>query len=436
MAKKAKNRFISQDGFYYTAPDEVTVLDTRGAVFKLDKEAAVLFLYSIGQSDGQAFENFKKKFPSAEASFGEAKEKLKFFEDNNFYCSDFKENHFNIEKVADNIMKAEKYPSALALAYVHVRLTSACPFKCKGCYVRAGTAKENELKTAEVKKIIDSAAALGCAMITFSGGEPALIPDEVAELSRYAKQKGIAKVDITTTGYKLNEIADKWKEAGVDILRFSLDGMAEYHNWYRGRSDAFEIAVKGIKLSKEKGFKTSATCVLTNKNAGHLEQLAKYADENSIKLHLSPLVKTGRGEESGLELTADELMKIAELAEALKKKYPKAELTTSCEIQKEEFNGPMCCLAGIGAVFITETGAVQVCPHLPEYIIGNVRENSLDELLMNEKNSHFTQIKDVNKKCAKCKKRAVCVSSCKARAYKMFGDFFLEKEPKNCPADK
>ena len=69
-----------------------------------------------------------------------------------------------------------RYPLSATL-----ELTNRCNFNCVHCYINQPAndqvAKQRELTTDQVKKIIDDMAEVGVLFLTLTGGEPLLRPD-------------------------------------------------------------------------------------------------------------------------------------------------------------------------------------------------------------------------------------------------------------------
>jgi len=107
-------------------------------------------------------------------------------------------------------------------------LTHRCPLQCPYCSNPVELERaSNELSTAEWKRVIDEAAALGVLQIHFSGGEPTSRRDLV-ELVAHARASGLY-TNLITAGVLLD--AAKLKalvEAGLDHVQLSFqDSEAE-----------------------------------------------------------------------------------------------------------------------------------------------------------------------------------------------------------------
>ena len=113
------------------------------------------------------------------------------------------------------------------------------------------TGDGDELTTAEIKRLLDEARALGVIEIIFSGGEPLLRPDMI-ELVRHASDLGLL-TRLNTNGLLLNrETVSALKEAGVSLCAVSVDSAdpAE-HDRLRGMPGLHQQLTEGIRLLRE-----------------------------------------------------------------------------------------------------------------------------------------------------------------------------------------
>ncbi len=88
------------------------------------------------------------------------------------------------------------------LGWLDVELTERCNNDCVHCSVNRPAAdagaRGREMTTDEVKRLLESAAALGCLTVRFTGGEP-LLRDDFEELYLFARKLGL-RVMIFTNG--------------------------------------------------------------------------------------------------------------------------------------------------------------------------------------------------------------------------------------------
>ena len=100
--------------------------------------------------------------------------------------------------------------------------TNACNMYCKHCYRDAGCKAEEELSTAEAKKLLDEIARAGFKIMIFSGGEPLTRPD-ILELVAHATKLGLRSVFGTNGTLITPEMARDLKAAGAMGMGISLD---------------------------------------------------------------------------------------------------------------------------------------------------------------------------------------------------------------------
>ena len=120
----------------------------------------------------------------------------------------------------------------LAPQYVQWICTYKCNFKCPHCGTAAGTAREDELKTDEILKAVDSLSELGWKIFSVTGGEP-LLRGDIFEVLSHAKKKGMA-IGIVTNGYVTEEYAEQLRNVKLDSVLVSIDGYAANHEKIRG----------------------------------------------------------------------------------------------------------------------------------------------------------------------------------------------------------
>ncbi len=86
-----------------------------------------------------------------------------------------------------------------------LELTERCDNACIHCYINRpaddADARARELSTAEVKRILDEAAALGTWVVRFTGGEP-LLRDDFDEIYLHARRQGL-RVQISSNARRI-----------------------------------------------------------------------------------------------------------------------------------------------------------------------------------------------------------------------------------------
>ncbi|MCC8028235.1 MAG: radical SAM protein [Lachnospiraceae bacterium] len=125
-------------------------------------------------------------------------------------------------------------------------ITLACCFSCVHCGSRGGRARENELTTEECLDVAAQLADLGCRRVSLIGGEVFLRGDWPV-IAKALTDRAI-RVTIITNGYLFTEdLIAQLKEAGIESVAVSMDGLETIHDKYRQKG-SFLRTQKAIRI--------------------------------------------------------------------------------------------------------------------------------------------------------------------------------------------
>lgn len=175
-------------------------------------------------------------------------------------------------------------------------ITRACNLKCIHCYSNSGPGKaDDELSTAEAKRVLGDLRQFGVTIILFSGGEP-LLRDDLFDLLGYAKELRLRTV-ISTNGTLITaNVAKKIKQKGVSYVGVSLDGIGRTNDRFRQTAGAFDQAVEGIRNCRNANIRVGLRLTLTKGNVGDLESVFDFFEaENIDRACFYHFVPSGRG---------------------------------------------------------------------------------------------------------------------------------------------
>jgi heme b synthase len=339
--------------------------------------------------------------------------------------------------------------------------TRRCQLRCSHCRASAKDVRyEGELTTDEGKKLLDNIASFSKPIIILTGGEPLMRPD-IFEISSYGDKLGL-RMALATCGVGLTkEIALKFKESGIKRLSLSIDGStAETHDRFRNVPGAFDTALKAAKIATSVGLPFQINTTVSRINVDDLPAILKLAVAiGASAFHPFLLVPVGRGKALESETLDPEkyeaiLTWIAE--EQARSPIP---FKPTCAphfhriIRQKKLYKPAGghpgagatghphgagldtlsrgCLGGLGFVFISHVGQVQICGFLEEPA-GNIRNENFDFKKIWETSPLFLEMRDKKRyrgRCGLCGFWQVC-GGCRARAQSMKGHY-MEEEP-NC----
>jgi len=137
----------------------------------------------------------------------------------------------------------------------------------------------NNLGMEDRLKLLDEIYAAGCRIVSFTGGEPLLIP-YLPELMIKAKKLGMW-VQYTTNGTFLPKRGEEIKRANPDMIQVSIDGNKFTHEKLRGEG-SFEPGMKALDIVKKNNWR----CLLVS-------VISKYTSFESLTFVLAKALEIG-----------------------------------------------------------------------------------------------------------------------------------------------
>ena len=305
----------------------------------------------------------------------------------------------------------------LAPQYVQWICTYKCNFKCHNCGTAAGTAREDELKTDEILKAVDSLSELGCKIFSVTGGEPLLRPD-IFEVLGYAKKKGMA-IGIVTNGYVTEEYAEQLRNVKLDSVLVSIDGYAANHEKIRGAKGSYEKCLKSLDFYYELKVPVRAvSTVMLDENVDDIPKIIEDVWKHNIThQRIQPLVPEGRAR--GTRNNPETVKKVLRIIHDARERGINVEMSEGFgylgvideRVRAHEFF----CGCGWNTFTIMHDGNVMGCPALdyPEMGEGNIRKKDLKRIWWNGFDKfRKTLYDDAPEKCRECEYVKICRAGC------------------------
>lgn len=339
--------------------------------------------------------------------------------------------------------------------YVMLKPAGAhCNLACKYCYyLEKNNLYQNTPRHLMTDEMLEQftreyieAQTMPQVLFTWHGGEPLMRSIDfyrkaLALQKKYAHGKQIDNV-IQTNGTLLT---DEWCEFFAKnhwLVGISIDGPQEFHDHYRvtpAGKPSWEKVMQGISLLKKHRVEWNAMAVVNAYNAEHpLEFYHFFRDNGCQYLQFTPIVERLTEHEDGRTL--------ASLADDREIPLADASVTPAqwgnflCTIFDDWVRhdvGKMfveifdCTLANWMGVLpgicayskecghagvMEHNGDVYSCDHFvfPEYKLGNIREQSLIDMLYGEKQQAFSRLKHTSlpRQCKECDMEFACHGEC------------------------
>ncbi|MBE6350512.1 MAG: radical SAM protein [Spirochaetaceae bacterium] len=319
------------------------------------------------------------------------------------------------------------------LCLMYIKLTPLCNLRCVMCGQRGdkGTLKgefaANEAKSIvpleTYKKVIDEVAPKKPIFYLW-GGEPFLYPD-LFPLVRYIQDKGMF-VSVNTNGTLLEKYAEQIVREKWNALFVSLDGFEEVNDTIRG-AGSYQKVIKGFEaINREKEKQGShlpflgVVTTVTNKNYMYLEELAEASRSFKLDWHIYNLgtytndvivakqkalmkekfdtdIDCLEGYNTGYNENIDG-HKLYEILEKMHNGDYGHPIITVPALNPEKINEYYAdlekpvrnhCIVPWCQTNINYNGDVHFCADYPDYVLGNIKEQSFSEIYNGERANKF-----------------------------------------------
>lgn len=339
--------------------------------------------------------------------------------------------------------------------YVMLKPAGAhCNLACKYCYyLEKNNLYQNSHRHLMSDEMLEQftreyieAQTMPQVLFTWHGGEPLMrsidfYKKALALQKKYAHGKQIDNV-IQTNGTLLT---DEWCEFFAKnhwLVGISIDGPQEYHDHYRvtpAGKPSWEKVMQGISLLKKHRVEWNAMAVVNAYNAEHpLEFYHFFRDNGCQYLQFTPIVERLTEHEDGRTLAS--LVNDREIPLADASVTPQQWGNFLCTIFDDWVRHDVgktfveifdCTLANWMGVLpgicayskecghagvMEHNGDVYSCDHFvfPEYKLGNIKDQSLIDMLYGEKQQAFSRLKHTSlpRQCKECDMEFACHGEC------------------------
>ena len=201
--------------------------------------------------------------------------------------------------------------SAPMLACCVWELTLRCNLRCLHCGATAGSARPDELSTAEALRVADELAALPAGEVTLMGGELFLRSDWLA-VAEALREGGVQVVIFTNGTLGLLDIPARWM--------VSLDGTREVNDKIRGKG-VYDKVMKSLECDTP--LKPAVHITITRQNQHNVEDFLEEMSKNKrIQMVGFSFCTPEKGEDEGdIFIPLPERDKILDDLLRLRKKY-------------------------------------------------------------------------------------------------------------------
>ncbi len=280
-------------------------------------------------------------------------------------------------------------------------INSICNQTCEHCFYWRSLNSKDDLTLDEFRRLSEDLGRIE--NLNLSGGEP-FLRKEFGEICRmFIRNNQVKQIYVPTNGSFTDKtvaaLREVFQEPSLDLfaVEFSLDGMPEYHDRFRGMKNAFARAMETYdalaELQREEPrLRIHSISTATSENMGQIRELTSYLVERcpAMEHHNLALI---RGDRKNPSLVGPSLEQYKDLYRHVQGVWASREegrygasvepLLQYAKAQTAEQSKQVVpCRAGTLTGVVYANGDVSVCEnHAP---VGNLRERSFREIWNSE----------------------------------------------------
>jgi AdoMet-dependent heme synthase len=276
-------------------------------------------------------------------------------------------------------------------------INSTCNQTCEHCFYWRNLNRKDDLTFEELAALSRDLGPID--NLNLSGGEP-FLRKEFGEICRlFIRNNGVKQIYVPTNGSfpdrTFRAIEETLKEESLHLFaaELSLDGMAEYHNTFRGMKDAFARSMETYDAlaelqKRDPRLRIHAISTATSANITEIQQLTKYLYERCPAMDHHNLAII-RGDRKNPSLEGPAMAQYKQLYAYVNSVWaPREEQRYGSVVEpmlqwaktrtSEERRQIVQCKAGMLSGVVYSNGDVSVCEtHAP---IGNLRDKTFRQI--------------------------------------------------------
>ncbi len=276
-------------------------------------------------------------------------------------------------------------------------INSICNQKCEHCFYWRNLNQKDDLTRDELFALSRSLGRIE--NLNLSGGEPFLRPDFSDVCRQFIRGNGVREIYVPTNGTfterMVKQIAETLQEDALRlfVVEFSLDGLAEFHDKFRGQQGGFAKSMQSydalVRLQeRDPRLRLHAISTATNVNVDEIRRLTTFLFDRCPRMDHHNLAVI-RGDRKNLALQCPDPRQYQELYEYIRRLWLPRETGRYGAIVEPmlqwaklrtlvERRQVIPCSAGRLSAVVYANGDVGVCElHAP---LGNLRQKSFPEI--------------------------------------------------------
>lgn len=297
------------------------------------------------------------------------------------------------------------------LTNLHIEIISKCNERCLHCYI-PHESKVSQIAPDLFYNILKQCKDMRLLHLTISGGEPMLHKDFCGFL-RKCKEYEFSTNILSNLTLLNSEILNEFKEnplLGVQVSLYSMD--SNIHDSITQLKGSFEKTKNGILELVENDIPLQISCPVLKQNKNNYREVIQWA--KNLKIN----VGDDYGIIAGYDHTTQNLnyrLSLNEVKEVICNKIESnpeflEQIAIAAERRKNVSVSDFVCSVCNSSICISDNGNVYPCAGWQDFIVGNVKENSIKDIWENsEKVQYLRSLRNHDfPKCIDCLDKEFC----------------------------
>lgn len=262
-------------------------------------------------------------------------------------------------------------PNSDNVYQISYEITNRCNLHCVHCMNKSDDTQctIEGLPWEQMSTLLEEMAENNVKELYITGGEPTMYP-HFDKLVKKSKSLGISTL-IATNAYNIESHLETIQKY-VDIVFVSIDGTSNLHNYFRGKTDAYEKSMRNIRRMIALEIPVRISTVVSKNNINNLEDIIKDLYGLGVfRTHFTVLVNVGRASGGELLIDAEEYRKITKVIETLQQKYAKEGFVITSRRDGKLCNNTEPCYGGKRMAHMTASAILSPCSYVSKSLLGD-----------------------------------------------------------------
>lgn len=297
------------------------------------------------------------------------------------------------------------------LVSIHMEITSRCNERCIHCYI-PHEKKTNIMNSNMFYNILDQAREMNVLHLTLSGGEPMIHANFTEFLKKCNEYNFSVNILSNLTLLKL-DILEEMKQNPLVCVQTSLYSMnPDIHDSITQEDGSFEKTKSNILKLIEANIPVQISCPIIKQNMHCYKDVVAWGKNHNINVSCDPVIiaKYDHSVQNlNCRLSIDDFRRFISQKATDNPQYVNDLHSNRLKKRNMKPDDNICSVCR-ASICISETGNVYPCVGWQDYVLGNIKDSSLQNIWTTSKKIEYLrnlQIKDFPQ-CTNCPDKEFC----------------------------